>query len=160
MQNDRVVQVCVGDAALVASVRPGTHVSEERCGQWLSLQLPRQSLALHLGFDAQGGVLGRGETAAGRMLFDLVRDADIGDGSTSAPADFYMQLAVLDLIGALSAPSDPLPGSLHADKLFTGICGAVRDRVAEPEFGPCEVAAETGISLRYLQKCFTERGTT
>ena len=117
IQNDRVVQLSVGDAALVDSARPGTHVSEERCGQWISLQLPRQSLASHLGFDAQGGVLGRGETAAGRMLFDLVRDADTGDGSTSSPADFHMQLAVYDLIGALFAPSDPVPGSLQADKL-------------------------------------------
>jgi AraC-like DNA-binding protein len=71
-----------------------------------------------------------------------------------------MQLAVYDLIGALFAPSDTVPGSLHADKLFTRICGVVRDRFAEPEFGPCEVAAETGISLRYLQKLFTARGTT
>jgi AraC-like DNA-binding protein len=43
---------------------------------------------------------------------------------------------------------------------FTRICGVVRDRFAEPEFGPCEVAAETGISLRYLQKFFTARSTT
>ena len=160
IQNDRVVQLSVGDAALVDSVRPGTHVSEERCGQWISLQLPRQSLSSHLGFDAQGGVLGRGETAAGRMFFDLVRDADTGDGSTSSPADFYMQLAVYDLIGALFAPTDAAPGSLHANKLFTRICGVVRDRFAEPAFGPCEVAAEAGISLRYLQKFFTARGTT
>jgi hypothetical protein len=48
IQNDRVVQLTVGDAALVESARPGTHVSEERCGQWISLQLPRQSLASHL----------------------------------------------------------------------------------------------------------------
>src|SRR5258708_19941792 len=58
IQNDRVLHLSVGDAALVDSVRPGTHVSEERCGQWISLQLPRQSLASHLGFDAQGGVWG------------------------------------------------------------------------------------------------------
>jgi AraC-like DNA-binding protein len=160
IQNDRVVQLSVGDAALVDSARPGTHISEERCGQWTSLQLPRQSLASHLGFDAQGGVLGRGETAAGRMLFELVRDADTGDGSTSSPADFYMQLAVHDLIGALFAPSDPVPSLLHADKLFKRICHIIKDHFGDPAFGPCEVAAEAGISLRYLQKFFTARGTT
>jgi AraC family transcriptional activator of tynA and feaB len=71
-----------------------------------------------------------------------------------------MQLVIYDLLGALFAPHDPVPASLPADKLFTRICGVVRDRFAEPEFGPCEVAAEAGISLRYLQKFFTARGTT
>ena len=30
----------------------------------------------------------------------------------------------------------------------------------DPNFGPNEVAAEAGISLRYLQKLFTEHGST
>jgi hypothetical protein len=59
---------------------------------------------------------------------------------------------IYDLLGALFAPHDPVPASLHADKLFTRICDVVRGRFAEPEFGPCEAAAEAGISLRYLQK--------
>lgn len=45
-----------------------------------------------------------------------------------------------------------------SDKLFTRICGVIRDGFSNPDFGPCEVAAETGISLRYVQKLFTERG--
>jgi AraC-like DNA-binding protein len=47
------------------------------------------------------------ETPAVRLLFDLVREADKGSGSS--PADSYMQLAVYDLLGALFAPSDPSP---------------------------------------------------
>jgi AraC family transcriptional activator of tynA and feaB len=70
-----------------------------------------------------------------------------------------MQLAIY-LIGALLTPSDPWPVSRHADKLFTGIRGVIMDRFADPDFGPSEVAAEAGISLRYLQKLFTERGST
>jgi AraC-like DNA-binding protein len=34
------------------------------------------------------------------------------------------------------------------------------DRCADPDFGPAEVAAETGISLRYVQKLLTARGCT
>jgi AraC-like DNA-binding protein len=34
------------------------------------------------------------------------------------------------------------------------------DRCADPDFGPAEVAAETGISLRYVQKLLTARGST
>jgi AraC-like DNA-binding protein len=36
----------------------------------------------------------------------------------------------------------------------------MRERFADPEFGPFDVAVQTGISLRYVQKLFTERGTT
>ena len=72
----------------------------------------------------------------------------------------YMQLAVYDLLGALFAPLDPASGSLHSDRLFKRICDVIKDRFTDPDFGPCEIAAEVGISLRYLQKLFTKRGCT
>jgi AraC-like DNA-binding protein len=71
-----------------------------------------------------------------------------------------MRLALYDLVGALFAPSEPSVGSRHSDKLFKRIRGIIEDSFADPDFGPNEVAAETGISLRYLQKLFTERGST
>jgi hypothetical protein len=33
-------------------------------------------------------------------------------------------------------------------------------RIVDPELSPREIAAEAGISLRYLQKLFTQRGST
>jgi len=51
-------------------------------------------------------------------------------------------------------------GRYHADKLFARICGVIKDSFPDPDFGPVEAAAEVGISLRYVQKLFTERGTT
>jgi AraC-like DNA-binding protein len=71
-----------------------------------------------------------------------------------------MQLAVYDLVGALFAPSGPWLGSRHADKLFARIRSIIKGGFADPNFGPNEVAAEARISLRYLQKIFTERGST
>ena len=71
-----------------------------------------------------------------------------------------MQLAVYDLIGALFAPTDSQLVSRHTDKLFTRIRGIIKDRFADPDFGPAEAAAEAGISLRYLQKLFTQCGST
>src|ERR1700752_3893604 len=71
-----------------------------------------------------------------------------------------MQLAIYDLLGALFAAPDLSTISSHPDKLFKRVCGIIKDRFADPDFGPCEVAAEAGISLRYLQKLFTRRGTT
>jgi AraC-like DNA-binding protein len=94
------------------------------------------------------------------MLFDLVRDADTGDESTFSPAESYMQLAVYDLLGALFTPSDPVPVSRHADKLFKRICDIINSNFANSAFGPCEVAAEAGISQRYLQKLFAARDAT
>jgi AraC family transcriptional activator of tynA and feaB len=160
IQNDQAVQLAVGDAALVDSAQPGTHVSDDRCGQWISLQLPRRSLLSHLGFDPSAGILGRGETAAGRLLFDLVRNADIGDASVFSTAGSYMRLAIYDLVGALFSPTNPMPVSRHADMLFKRICDLIKDNFADPNFGPCEVAAEAGISLRSLQKLFTARNST
>jgi AraC-like DNA-binding protein len=78
----------------------------------------------------------------------------------SVSANAYMRLAFYDLLGALFAPSDPEDASLHTDKLFARIRDIIKDRFADPDFGPCEVAVEAGISLRYLQKLFTARNST
>jgi AraC-like DNA-binding protein len=72
-----------------------------------------------------------------------------------------MQLAVYNLVGALFAPPDsPSLSSGHANKLFMRIRGLIKERFADPDFGPSEGASEAGISLRYLQKLFTQRGFT
>src|SRR6202011_6234876 len=80
--------------------------------------------------------------------------------SMSVSANAYMRLAFYDLLGALFAPSDPEDASLHTDKLFARICDIIKDHFPDPEFGPCDVAVEAGISLRYLQKLFTARNST
>jgi AraC family transcriptional regulator, positive regulator of tynA and feaB len=157
-QFDRATPLTVGDVALIDAARPVTYLSCQGGTQWLSLRLPRKSVFSHFGFEPKGG-LGRREARAGGVLFDLIRDAD-NDSAFSPPSDSYMQLAVYDLVGALFAPSDPRPVSRHADKLFARICGVIKDGFSDPDFGPVEVAAEAGISLRYLQKLFTERGST
>jgi AraC family transcriptional regulator, positive regulator of tynA and feaB len=160
--NDQAAQLAVGDIALVDAARPMTYFSNNGNEAWntLTLNLPRESLVSHLGFEPQGGLYRPGGTPAGRLLFSLIRDADQAEGSALSPADSYMQLAIYDLVGALFAPSEPWLGSRYPDKLFTRIRGIIKDGFADPDFGPNEVAAETGISLRYLQKLFTERGST
>jgi AraC family transcriptional activator of tynA and feaB len=156
-QVDKEAQLAVGDVALVDTARPVTYLSRFSSPQWLTLRLPRKLVRSHLGFEPQGGV-GRQGTRANRMLFDLIRDADME--AASSPADMYMQLAVYDLVGALFAPSDPRFLPRGSDKLFQRICAVIKDGLSDPDFGPAEVAAETGVSLRYVQKLLTERGTT
>ena len=156
-QTDQAAQLAVGDIALIDAARPATYLSRFRSPQWLTLRLPRKSVRSHFGFEPHGG-LSRQGTRASRLLFDLIQNADMETASSSA--DIYMQFAVYDLVGALFALTDPQPVSRSADKLFARICGVVKDSLADPDFGPAQVASETGISLRYVHKLFTERGTT
>jgi AraC family transcriptional activator of tynA and feaB len=160
--NSQTMQLAVGDVAFIDTARPATYLAQDKGEAWntVTLDLPRQALVSHLGFEPQGGLYRQGGTSPGRLLLNLLRDADQTEGSALSPADSYMQLAVYDLIGALFAPSDPWLGSRHSDTLFRRIQGIIRDGFADPDFGPNEVAAEMGISLRYLQKLFTERSST
>jgi AraC-like DNA-binding protein len=160
IQNDQVVQLAVGDVALLDAARPAAYFSENGSAQWRSLYLPRHSLVCDLGVEPQGGLFGCGRTRAARLLFDLVSDADKVGGSAYSLVNSYMQLAVYDLLGALFAPSDPGHTSRQSDKLFARIRNIIKDGFADPDFGPREAAAEAGISLRYLQKLFTERDST
>jgi AraC-like DNA-binding protein len=159
IQNDHAATLAVGDVALIDSGRPVTYLNQGR-EQWLSLQLPRQSLMSHLGFEPHGGFCGRARTGAGRLLYQLIRESVADESLMSAPAGYYMQLAVYDLIGALFAPPNLTSVWLHSDKLFDRVCNIIKERFSDPDFGPCEVALEAGISLRYLQKLFTQRNLT
>jgi AraC family transcriptional activator of tynA and feaB len=160
-QNDQCVQLAVGDVALVDVARPIMCVSDGGSMRRLSVNLPRRSLVSHLGFEPQGGAFRRGGTPAGRFLYEVVLDALSGDGSARPPVDSYIQLAVYNLLGALFAPPDPPSlSSRHANKLFMRIRALIQGRFADPDFGPTEAASEAGISLRYLQKLFTQRGFT
>jgi len=159
IQNDQAVTLAVGDVAFIEAARPATYVNDGH-EQWLSLQLPRQRLISSLGFEPRGGLRGHSGTSASRLLFQLVRDAADDEEPMPTSAGNYMQMAVYDLVGALLAPLDPATGSLHSDRLFKRICDVIKDRFSNPDLGPYEIAAEAGISLRYLQKLFTNRGCT
>lgn len=161
IHNDQVVRLATSDVALVDATLPLTYLSGNGTMPWncIALGLTRRSLVSHLGFEPQGGISRCGATSAGRLLLDMIGDAQTGDGSAS-PADSYMQLAAYDLVGALFAPSDQVLLSRHADKLFRRICNIIKARFTDPGFGPCEAAAEAGISLRYLQKLFAAHDST
>jgi AraC family transcriptional regulator, positive regulator of tynA and feaB len=159
IQNDRNIELAVGDVALVDAARPVTYVSEKGSDHWGSLQLPRRSLLSHLGLEPRCPSR-RSGAAAARPLRQFLQDGVEDQQSMSVSANAYMHLACYDLLGALFAPSDPEDASLHTDKLFARICDIIKDHFADPQFGPCDVAVEAGISLRYLQKLFTARNST
>jgi AraC-like DNA-binding protein len=159
-QNEQTVQLAAGDIGLLDGARPWTRLSDDGSHQWLSIYLPRQPLISHLGFEPQACLYGHAGTVAARVLGQLVLDGIGDEESTAAPAGPHMRLALYDLLGGLFASSDPGPVSRHADRLFARIRSVIKDRCADPDFGPAEVAAETGISLRYVHKLLAARGST
>src|SRR6266403_1313700 len=158
IQNDQNIELTVGDVALVDAARPVTYVSEKGSDHWGSLQVPRRSLVSHLGFEPR--CLRASGAAAARPLRQLLQDGVEDEQSMSITANAYMRLAFYDLLGALFAPSDPEDASLHTDRLFARIRDIIKEHFADPNFGPCDVAVEAGISLRYLQKLFTVRNSS
>ncbi|WP_424630641.1 helix-turn-helix domain-containing protein [Bradyrhizobium sp. SYSU BS000235] len=173
IQNGHAVELTDGQALLLDSARSVTFVdgrdqqpnmfaadtAPNNYRQCFVLQLPRQSLVSHLGFEPQHGPGVRWDTSAGRVLFSLVRDGVDDDTPMSASGTGYMQLAIYDLIGAIFSPSDPAAFS-RSDKLFKRVCDIVTDHFADPDVGPDDVATEAGISRRYLQKLFAVRNLT
>jgi AraC family transcriptional activator of tynA and feaB len=160
IQNDRVTELAVGDCGLFDIAQPFSVVGENAPVRVLCVYLPRRLLTSHLGLQPNGGLCWRGDTPAARLLFRLVLDAVDNSGLSSVSTETYMQLAVLDLLGALMGTSDLPSNSSYTDKLFTRVCNVVKANFCNPDIRPQDVAAEAGISLRYLQKLFTVRGTT
>lgn len=159
-QNDRVAQVTANDVVLIDTTRPMTCFVDNCTAQWLILNLPRRSLISHLGFEPLGGTSRSGGTRAGRALLDLVQGADEGDEGLPPASNSYIQLAFYDLVGALFAPPDRGAHSGHSDKLFARVHSLMVKHFADPDFGPADVAAKAGISLRYVQKLFAQRGSS
>ncbi|HEY2534926.1 MAG TPA: helix-turn-helix domain-containing protein [Xanthobacteraceae bacterium] len=160
IQAGQLTDLGFGDITLIDATRSVTRFSHNRPSRWVSLHLPRQAVSSHLGLQPATGVRRGSESLAGRVLFSLIQDA-VDDCEPSAVATMpYMQLAIYELLGALfGTPGLPTLSS-HTDKLFKRISGIINNRFADPAFGPAEVAAEAGISLRYLQKLFNARGSS
>jgi AraC family transcriptional regulator, positive regulator of tynA and feaB len=162
VQDERALELSTGDVVLIDAAKAVTYAAHDahQYGQWFCLQLPRRSLASHLGFEPKFGACGRRGTLAGRLLHHLVLETANIEASETAQAGAYMQLAVYGLLGALFAPDDRVLGSRHTEQVFARVCTIIAADLADPDLGPSGVAAKAGISLRYLQKLFTARGTT
>jgi AraC family transcriptional activator of tynA and feaB len=159
IQNEQAVELTTGDTVLVDSGRPITYVCKNDYTHCFVLQLPRRALVSHLGFEPKYAQGNRRNARAGRLLFQLVRDA-VENGDLESAATNYMRLAIFDLVGAQFSAPDSISISLNSDKLYTRLCNIIKDRFADSSLTPSEVAAEAGISLRYLQKLFTMRNMT
>jgi AraC family transcriptional regulator, positive regulator of tynA and feaB len=159
IQNNCVTELSVGDCALIDVARPSSFIPANALGQFLSLQVPRRSLVSNLGLEPSGGLCWHGDTLPIRLLSRLILDVE-ESGVSGVSAEYYMQLAICDLLGVLLASSDLLSYSSYSAKLFARVCNIVNSNFSNPDIRPSHVASEAGISLRYLQRLFTARGTT
>ena len=155
---DQLLELDAGDLTLVDPTRPLTVFNKPGGVRHMALHLPRRQLVSHLGFEPKGA-LHRGGTAANRLLLQLMIEAFRGNGASDALPEAQMQLVVYDLLAALFTPAGERV-SAHTDELFARICRMIEANLADPELSPSVVAAEAGISARYLQKLFSARGMT
>jgi AraC family transcriptional regulator, positive regulator of tynA and feaB len=161
-QDERTTELAAGDLGFIDITRPVSLVCHQGPGRLIGLHLPSWPLKSHLGFEPQGGWSWRGDALPARLLQRLILEAiDESEAvAGSAESEFFMQSAVYNLVGALFGTSDLPRHFSHGDRLFVRICTIIKRHFPDPDVGPIEVAAEAGISVRYLQKLFAARGTT
>jgi AraC family transcriptional regulator, positive regulator of tynA and feaB len=160
VQNDRAIEISAGGWAFIDMSQPYSFITGNAFGQCVPLRLPRRTVISHLGREPKGNVGWGSDALAARLLTRLVLDSAEECDTPIASTEHYMQLAVYDLLGALLASSDLLTYSSHNEKMFRRVSNIVKSNFTDPGLRPQDVATEAGISLRYLQKLFTARGTT
>jgi AraC family transcriptional regulator, positive regulator of tynA and feaB len=159
MQNDRIVRAQAGDFVLMDTSRPMQYRPISGISNLLSLQLPRTTFVAHLGFEPEGGVRRPGDSLAAHLLGQLFQRACLDNG-LDRECELHVDVIVYDLVRALFGAAEWASVSPHSDRLFHRVCRIIKQHFSDADFGPTEIAAETGISLRYLQKLFTSRGST
>jgi AraC family transcriptional regulator, positive regulator of tynA and feaB len=157
LQNGGIVRVEPGDIVLFDTSRPMQYRCVSGTCNFLTLRLQRASCMAHLGFEPAVGVR-RSDCLAARLLLQVFQSARRAPGFQDCEPG--VDIIVYDLVRALFELTNRVPVSPHSDRLFQRVCRSVERHFADPNVGPAEIAAEVGISLRYLQKLFTRRGTT
>jgi AraC-like DNA-binding protein len=147
-----------GDFLLIDSSRPLRYRCASSNCNLISFHLPRTSCIARLGFEPEAGMVRRTNSLTAlllRRLFQSLRYASI-----IREDEPEVDIILYDLVRGLFGATSSAPVSPHNDRLFQRLCRIIKGHFTDPDIGPAELAAEVGISLRYLQKLFTSRGTT
>lgn len=161
IQDERTSDLGAGDLCLVDTTRPVLAIPAGGLGRVIGLHLPRQPLTAHLGFEPQGGLCWRGHDALpARLLMHLVKETIADTDVALDDAQNFMELAIYNLVGALFGAADLPRHFSQGDKLFLRICRIIKHEFSDSDLRPAGIAAEVGISVRYLQKTFAMRGVT
>lgn len=157
MLDDQSVRAEPGDILLIDRSRPLQYRSRSGTCNLFSLELPRRSCIAHVGLQPTFG-LRRPETLGARLLSHLLQSLRHEPMTHEGESD--VDIIIYDLVRTLFGSPSWVRVSPHSDRLFQRVCRIAKRHFTNPDFGPAEIAAEGGISLRYLQKLFTSRGTT
>ena len=157
-QDNFSVRAQPGDFLLIDSSRPLQYRCASSICNLISFHLPRTSCIARLGFEPETGIVRRTNSLTAlllcRLFQSLRHDAVLREDEPEVDIILY------DLVRGLFGATNAVSVSPHNDRLFQRLCRAVKGHFTDPDIGPAELAVEAGISLRYLQKLFTSRGTT
>jgi AraC-like DNA-binding protein len=161
-QGGREAMLESGDFALCDASQPYS-VSFEQANHMLCVKIPARAIAGRLG-ELEPLICrpmsGRSGPSAmlSRFLHTLWTQIDEEDDVGSAEA---VGEVVLDLIGLAYRPLCQNPGAAGAQAQWLSRARALIDeRICDPELGVAQVAAELGVSPRYLQMLFARAATT
>lgn len=156
--DDRVVRAEPGDFLLIDGSRPLRYRSLSGTCNLVSFRLPRATCVARLGFEPEPELVRRTDSLTARLLCGFFQSVRY-DG-VFREDEPEIDIILYDLVRALFGSAKWSDVSPHNDRLFERVCRIIKGNFTDPGVGPAELAAEAGISLRYLQKLFTHRGTT
>ena len=147
-----------GDFLLIDSSRHLRYRCATSDCNLISFHLPRAACIARLGFEPEAGMVRRTNSLTAKLLCRLFQSLrhDVAIREDEPEVDIILY----DLVRGLFGATNSAPVSPHNDRLFQRLCRIIKGHFTDPDIGPAELAAEVGISLRYLQKLFTSRGTT
>lgn len=160
-QDGREAALTPGDLAIYDTTRPYTLDFAESYRMFVLL-IPRERLGLspaevaRLTAERISGRQGLGALASG-LLDGVGRQLRQG----GAPADPRAVDAVVELVRAtLAQRLGPVEATPTADVVFRGAVAHIEAHLADPSLGVEDVAVAQHVSVRYLQRLFSLRGTT
>jgi AraC family transcriptional regulator, positive regulator of tynA and feaB len=159
-QSSGIAHLAAGDVTLIDSDRPSTLYYAKKPAHIVSLRIPKKTIISHLGFEPRTAALGDAGSFMTKALANLLiqvtaLEQQYGDNARG----HFLSCAILDLIGSLflTHADDLVPSSVQNARLYARICAIVKQKFLDPDLTSSAVAAEAGISLRYVQKLFAAR---
>lgn len=121
----------------------------------LATRIPRPEL-LH------GSVLRRNLPLVRLLAGYLLSGLDVADDMTPEAATLFEEHAVELLTQSLreSWAEQPQPSEAWREALFVQACRLIKLRHGDPDLAPEPLAQQLGVSTRFLQRVFAERGET
>jgi AraC-like DNA-binding protein len=159
--DDNEVTLGPGDAVLWSSRQAFDYTVHETLHK-LTLIVPIREFGTRVKPEAlERGRLVRGDDGVGALLFSLISTL----GQKFGPADDAtipaVRRAVIELLVALLADdTERAQPRARSERHLARVQDYIHDHLSDAELRLCDIAANTGISLRYLHLLFERSGTS